>query len=87
MPMQLVKQIAKQVLRVFGLDYMCRCCGIIHTGTYALASPSTSQHHISLIDLKLENILIYVDDIRIHHPSRACLLQHCQLRVPIHQAR
>ncbi|KAJ7467190.1 kinase-like protein [Mycena latifolia] len=28
-PMQLVKQIAKQVL--LGLDYMHRCCGVIHT--------------------------------------------------------
>lgn len=28
-PIQLVKQIAKQVL--FGLDYMHRCCGVIHT--------------------------------------------------------
>lgn len=29
-PMPLVKQIAKQVL--LGLDYMHRCCGVIHTG-------------------------------------------------------
>ncbi|KAM5535771.1 hypothetical protein V8D89_010585 [Ganoderma adspersum] len=28
-PMQLVKQIAKQIL--LGLDYMHRCCGVIHT--------------------------------------------------------
>jgi len=29
-PMHLVKQIAKQIL--LGLDYMHRCCGVIHTG-------------------------------------------------------
>lgn len=29
-PMPMVKQIAKQVL--LGLDYMHRCCGVIHTG-------------------------------------------------------
>jgi serine/threonine protein kinase len=29
-PMPLVRQIAKQVL--LGLDYMHRCCGVIHTG-------------------------------------------------------
>lgn len=29
-PMHLVKQIAKQVL--LGLDYMHRCCGVVHTG-------------------------------------------------------
>ena len=29
-PMPLVKQIAKQIL--LGLDYMHRCCGVIHTG-------------------------------------------------------
>ena len=28
--MHLVKQIAKQIL--MGLDYMHRCCGVIHTG-------------------------------------------------------
>lgn len=31
-PMQLVKQIAKQIL--LGLDYMHRCCGVIHTGDF-----------------------------------------------------
>lgn len=30
-PMPLVRQIAKQIL--LGLDYMHRCCGVIHTGT------------------------------------------------------
>ena len=29
-PMHLVKQIAKQIM--LGLDYMHRCCGVIHTG-------------------------------------------------------
>jgi len=33
-PMHLVKQIAKQIL--LGLDYMHRCCGVIHTGTILL---------------------------------------------------
>jgi len=32
-PMPMVRQIAKQVL--LGLDYMHRCCGIIHTGEHA----------------------------------------------------
>jgi serine/threonine-protein kinase SRPK3 len=36
-PMHLVKQIAKQVL--LGLDYMHRCCGIIHTGPLFLPVP------------------------------------------------
>lgn len=31
-PMPMVRQIAKQVL--LGLDYMHRCCGVIHTGGY-----------------------------------------------------
>ena len=35
-PMPLVRQIAKQVL--LGLDYMHRCCGVIHTGV-CVASP------------------------------------------------
>src|SRR3984885_628218 len=33
-PMHLVRQIAKQVL--LGLDYMHRCCGVIHTGSFLL---------------------------------------------------
>lgn len=33
-PMPFVRQIAKQVL--LGLDYMHRCCGVIHTGLSAL---------------------------------------------------
>lgn len=37
-PMPLVRQIAKQVL--LGLDYMHRCCGVIHTGKSARPSPS-----------------------------------------------
>lgn len=37
-PKPLVKQIAKQVL--LGLDYMHRCCGVIHTG----ASVSSLTH-------------------------------------------
>ena len=33
-PMHVVKQIAKQIL--LGLDYMHRCCGVIHTGEFIL---------------------------------------------------
>jgi serine/threonine-protein kinase SRPK3 len=36
-PMSLVKQIAKQIL--LGLDYMHRCCGVIHTGQSFLFFP------------------------------------------------
>lgn len=33
-PMNVCKQIAKQIL--LGLDYMHRCCGVIHTGQFHL---------------------------------------------------
>lgn len=36
-PMHLVKQIAKQIL--LGLDYMHRCCGVIHTGVFISTGP------------------------------------------------
>ncbi len=36
-PQQLVRQIAKQVL--LGLDYMHRCCGVIHTGAHPRPLP------------------------------------------------
>ena len=35
--MHLVKQIAKQIL--MGLDYMHRCCGVIHTGQWPALLP------------------------------------------------
>lgn len=38
-PMLLVKQIAKQIL--LGLDYMHRCCGVIHTGADVLLTITT----------------------------------------------
>jgi serine/threonine-protein kinase SRPK3 len=53
--MPLVKQIAKQVL--LGLEYMHRCCGVIHTGAIHL------RFH-SYQDLKPENILICIDDVQ-----------------------
>ncbi len=37
-PMHLVKQIAKQIL--LGLDYMHRCCGVIHTGVSSVQDPT-----------------------------------------------
>ena len=37
-PMPMVKQIAKQVL--LGLDYMHRCCGVIHTGKRPTTFPN-----------------------------------------------
>jgi len=40
-PMHLVKQIAKQIL--LGLDYMHRCCGVIHTGPLFLLSSYSSS--------------------------------------------
>lgn len=41
-PMHLVKQIAKQVL--LGLDYMHRCCGVIHTGTFTASDHNCANH-------------------------------------------
>lgn len=38
-PMPLVRQIAKQIL--LGLDYMHRCCGVIHTGIISSCLPVT----------------------------------------------
>jgi serine/threonine-protein kinase SRPK3 len=58
-PMPLVKQIAKQIL--LGLDYMHRCCGVIHTGQ----SHSFLPHFVPTLslDLKPENVLIRIDDV------------------------
>ncbi|KAH0830135.1 kinase-like protein [Lanmaoa asiatica] len=59
-PMPLVKQIAKQVL--LGLDYMHRCCGVIHTGSYPFGE--LYEHTITFCpDLKPENVLICIDDV------------------------
>ena len=61
-PMHLVKQIAKQVL--LGLDYMHRCCGVIHTGEHRPPFPCSARiAHIPFSDLKPENVLICIDDV------------------------
>jgi len=65
--MPLVRQIAKQVL--LGLDYMHRCCGVIHTGQFSYLSahvhnfPSSSLFYFITTDLKPENVLICIDDV------------------------
>ena len=58
-PMPLVKQIAKRIL--LRLDYMHRCCSIIHTGQ----SHSFLPHFVPTpsLDLKPENVLICIDDV------------------------
>ena len=45
-PMPLVKQIAKQIL--LGLDYMHRCCGVIHTGASRVPFPCFPSSLFSL---------------------------------------
>ena len=63
-PMPLVKQIAKQIL--LGLDYVHRCCGVIHTGRSFFFFPSFFFHtnkKTLLSDLKPENVLICIDDV------------------------
>lgn len=76
-PMHLVEQIAKQVL--LGLDYMHRCCGVIHAGEYPHSSTAPSAQGISprwhpilcvpsdgshpLPDLKPENVFICIDNV------------------------
>jgi serine/threonine-protein kinase SRPK3 len=65
-PMHLVKQIAKQVL--LGLDYMHRCCGVIHTGmspppSFLSPPPKPSTNSPNPPDLKPENVLICIDDV------------------------
>ena len=57
-PMPLVKQIAKQIL--LGLDYMHRCCGVIHTGQSFFRPYSVLTIPP---DLKPENVLICIDDV------------------------
>ncbi|KAF7377454.1 hypothetical protein MSAN_00167100 [Mycena sanguinolenta] len=56
----LVKQIAKQVL--LGLDYMHRYCGVIHTGE-VLHHRSFDSGLPPAVDLKPENVLIYIPDV------------------------
>lgn len=41
-PQHLVRQIAKQIL--VGLDYMHRCCGVIHTGAHPPTSTSSAEY-------------------------------------------
>lgn len=63
-PMPLVRQIAKQVL--LGLDYMHRCCGVIHTGqSTACRKPfhDSCPDRKAFIDLKPENVLICIDNV------------------------
>src|ERR1700722_6692583 len=63
-PMHLVRQIAKQVL--LGLDYMHRCCGVIHTGALSRHHPFPPfkrQYNAVTVDLKPENVLICIDDV------------------------
>lgn len=60
-PMHLVKQIAKQIL--LGLDYMHRCCGVIHTGTILLMIALLPRIKLNSVDLKPENVLICIDDV------------------------
>lgn len=61
-PMGLVKQIAKQIL--LGLDYMHRCCGVIHTGAFdSYVLPREQVTDPWLVDLKPENVLICIDDV------------------------
>jgi len=67
-PMYLVRQIAKQIL--LGLDYMHRCCGVIHTGPFLFLFyfiPSffplvNLTKHVHQ-DLKPENVLICIEDV------------------------
>lgn len=44
-PMHLCKQIAKQIL--LGLDYMHRCCGVIHTGAISTISLKFANFNVS----------------------------------------
>lgn len=60
-PMHLVKQIAKQVLS--GLDYMHRCCGVIHTGPPSSSLWLRLQWITFCTDLKPENVLICIEDV------------------------
>ena len=60
-PMHIVKQIAKQVL--LGLDYMHRCCGVIHTGEHHPFSVFRPDGSHPFSDLKPENVLICIDDV------------------------
>ena len=69
-PMYLVKQIAKQVL--LGLDYMHRCCGVIHTGERSSSRVSSDGLHLPLRPQTRERSHLY-RRCRIHHPIRACI--------------
>jgi serine/threonine-protein kinase SRPK3 len=58
-PHDIVRQIAKQIL--LGLDYMHRCCGVIHTGTSSITRLYLLTK--AFADLKPENVLIAIDDV------------------------
>ena len=81
-PQHLVRQIAKQVL--LGLDYMHRCCGVIHTG--ALPRPlHCSPFFDSNRPQTGERPYLYRRR-RVHHPERACLRLR-QWYPPAHKTR
>ncbi|KAF8256547.1 kinase-like domain-containing protein [Lactarius quietus] len=58
-PQHLVRQIAKQVL--LGLDYMHRCCGVIHTGAHPRPLPCSPFFDFNRS--QTENVLICIDDV------------------------
>lgn len=90
-PIRLVQQISKQVL--LGLDYMHRCCGIIHTGLLSLFSFISvffsflvRETDSSTLDLKPENILLLIEDpieVRASYPQRAQGLAYKTVTVKI----
>lgn len=57
----LSKQIAKQIL--LGLDYIRWFCGVIHTGTILLMIATLLRITNCNVDLRLENVLICIDDV------------------------
>jgi serine/threonine-protein kinase SRPK3 len=69
-PRGLVRQIAKQML--LGLDYMHRCCGIIHTGVCILFSDMIPKAEHPRTDLKPENVLVVLDDIEARIATELC---------------
>ena len=71
-PQHLVRQIAKQIL--LGLDYMHRCCGVIHTGALPqLPRPRFSQGsvpHPSVRHRSQTRERAYMHrGCRVHHPE------------------
>ena len=79
-PQHLVRQIAKQVL--LGLDYMHRCCGVIHTGAHTRPLPCSPFFDFSRSQTG-ERPHMYRRR-RVHHPERGCLCK-CQWHSPTHK--